>query len=115
VPKQSERGDDAAEPDPGLLGGGCRGVLHPVPDRRSRRGTGTWGGAQAAALGLSGEVTNDDLLALLQGLDSVSGAQLGRPFHDRHFADGRVERAVAGFDLTFSAPKSPTAIAESAT
>jgi conjugative relaxase-like TrwC/TraI family protein len=67
---------------------------------------GTWGGAQAAALGLSGEVTNDDLLALLQGLDPVSGAQLGRPFHDRHFADGRVERAVAGFDLTFSAPKS---------
>ena len=48
----------------------------------------------------------DDLLALLQGRDPQSGTQLGRPFHDRYRTDGTVEHAVAGLDLTFSAPKS---------
>lgn len=67
---------------------------------------GVWGGSQATALGLTGEVSGDDLLAVLEGRDPVSGTPLGRPFRDRYFADGRVEHAVAGYDLTFSAPKS---------
>lgn len=71
---------------------------------------GVWSGSQAAALGLTREVTGDDLLALLQGYDPVSGSPLGRPFRDRYFANGEVSYAVAGFDLTFSAPKSVSAM-----
>ena len=67
---------------------------------------GVWGGEQAAALGLAGEVSGEDLMALLQGRDPVSATQLGRPFHCRHHTDGAVQHAVAGWDLTFSAPKS---------
>jgi conjugative relaxase-like TrwC/TraI family protein len=43
---------------------------------------------------------------LLQGRDPLSGSRLGRELVDRYRADGRVVRAVAGFDATFSAPKS---------
>lgn len=68
---------------------------------------GVWTGKQADALGLAGEVTQDDLLALLEGRDPVSGTQLGRRFADRAMKNSdRVEKAVAGFDATFSAPKS---------
>lgn len=67
---------------------------------------GVWAGRQAAALGLAGEVPGDDLLAVLEGRDPVTGTPLGRPFTDRTLADGSVVRAVAGFDATFSAPKS---------
>jgi conjugative relaxase-like TrwC/TraI family protein len=67
---------------------------------------GLWTGDQAAALGLAGEVSGDDLLAVLEGRDPVSGTRLGRPLLDRHLTNGGVVRAVAGFDATFSAPKS---------
>jgi conjugative relaxase-like TrwC/TraI family protein len=68
---------------------------------------GVWTGKQADAFGLAGDVTHEDLLALLEGRDPVSGTQLGRRFCDREMkADKRVEKAVAGFDATFSAPKS---------
>lgn len=68
---------------------------------------GLWTGKQADALGLAGDVTHEDLLALLEGRDPVSGTQLGRRFSDREMKDSdRVEKAVAGFDATFSAPKS---------
>lgn len=67
---------------------------------------GVWGGEQAASLGIAGEVDGDDLRAVLEGRDPASGTPLGRPFQDRYFKDGRVEHAVAGWDLTFSAPKS---------
>lgn len=67
---------------------------------------GEWSGRQAAALGLAGEVSGDDLRALLEGRDPGSGTPLGRPFMDRTLANGKVVRAVAGFDATFSAPKS---------
>lgn len=67
---------------------------------------GVWTGKQASALGLSGDVRGEDLQALLEGRDPVRGTPLGRPLTDRTRADGTVVRAVAGFDATFSAPKS---------
>ena len=67
---------------------------------------GVWTGDQAAALGLSGSVTAESLRALLEGRDPVHGTRLGYPLTDRVLTDGRVVRAVAGFDATFSAPKS---------
>ncbi len=67
---------------------------------------GTWSGRQAAALGLAGHVDADRLEALLSGRDPVTGMLLGRELVDRVTADGRVVKAVSGFDATFSAPKS---------
>ncbi len=67
---------------------------------------GVWSGAQAAGLGLSGEVSTDALELLLSGCDPVSGVTLGYPLRDRTLANGTVIRAVAGFDATVSAPKS---------
>ncbi len=67
---------------------------------------GKWAGAQAAGFGLAGDVVAHDLLAVLEGRDPGSGTQLGRALLDRVLADGTVVKAVAGFDATFSAPKS---------
>ena len=67
---------------------------------------GVWTGDQAVGLGLAGEVDGDDLLAVLEGRDPGSGTPLGRLLTDRTLANGRVVKAVAGFDATFSAPKS---------
>jgi conjugative relaxase-like TrwC/TraI family protein len=67
---------------------------------------GVWMGAQADGLGLVGTVEGEQLQALLAGLDPVSGRSLGRALTDRTTSDGRVVKAVAGFDATLSAPKS---------
>ena len=67
---------------------------------------GVWSGRQAAALGLSGDVSQDALEALLRGRDPTTGSPLGHEFVDRYRTDGKVVRAVTGFDATFSAPKS---------
>ena len=67
---------------------------------------GVWTGRQADALGLSGSVSGEALELLLEGRDPVGGTRLGYPLTDRTLTDGRVVRAVAGFDATFSAPKS---------
>jgi conjugative relaxase-like TrwC/TraI family protein len=67
---------------------------------------GVWAGRQAAGLGLTGEVTAEALQALLEGRDPVLGTPLGYPLVDRVLANGTTVRAVAGFDATFSAPKS---------
>jgi conjugative relaxase-like TrwC/TraI family protein len=67
---------------------------------------GRWLGRQADGLGLTGPVEADDLQRLLEGRDPASGMPLGRELADRTAADGRVVKAVAGFDATFSAPKS---------
>ena len=67
---------------------------------------GVWCGDQAIGLGLSGRVDADDLQLLLEGRDPSSGTPLGNLLVDRTLADGKVVRAVAGFDATFSAPKS---------
>jgi conjugative relaxase-like TrwC/TraI family protein len=58
---------------------------------------GYWTGRGAGALGLSGEVRDVQIVRLLEGRDPASGLLLRRPL-----ASG----AVAGFDLTFRAPKS---------
>jgi len=67
---------------------------------------GVWLGRQACALGLDGAVATDDLEALLSGRDPTTGTQLGRALVDRIGPKGKLIRAVAGFDATFSAPKS---------
>ena len=67
---------------------------------------GVWSGNQAAGLGLAGEVTAEALQTLLEGRDPFSGSRLGRELVDRLKVNGAVVRAVAGFDATFSAPKS---------
>jgi conjugative relaxase-like TrwC/TraI family protein len=70
---------------------------------------GKWLGLQAASLNLSGDVNGEALELLLTGRDPTSGTALGNPLLDRYRADGSVVRAVAGFDATFSAPKSLSA------
>jgi conjugative relaxase-like TrwC/TraI family protein len=67
---------------------------------------GIWTGRRAAKLGLAGAVDGYALERLLEGRHPVDGGLLGAPFLDRSMADGRPVRAVAGFDATFSAPKS---------
>ncbi len=67
---------------------------------------GVWTGNQADSLGLSGSVSVEALELLLEGRDPVRGTRLGYPLADRTLTHGRVVRAVAGFDATFSAPKS---------
>jgi Ti-type conjugative transfer relaxase TraA len=60
---------------------------------------GRWLGSGAATLGLSGEVSREDLSAVLGARSPIDGSSL----------TGRVvspSRHVPGFDLTFSAPKS---------
>jgi conjugative relaxase-like TrwC/TraI family protein len=69
-------------------------------------GEGYWLGCQADGLGLSGAVSTDDLEALLSGHDPMTGTRLGRALVDRCDTKGRLISAVAGFDGTFSAPKS---------
>lgn len=67
---------------------------------------GVWSGRQADRFGLGGDVTVEQLELLLSGRDPTSGTLLGRELVDRYRTDGRVVRAVSGFDATFSAPKS---------
>jgi conjugative relaxase-like TrwC/TraI family protein len=67
---------------------------------------GVWAGSQAPGLGLSGEVTTDALEALLSGYHPTTGMLLGRELVDRLDKHGNTIRAVAGYDATFSAPKS---------
>jgi len=58
---------------------------------------GVWIGTSAARLGLTGRVREEGLARLLEGRDPVSGLML---------RSTRSPSAVAGFDLTFRAPKS---------
>lgn len=67
---------------------------------------GMWAGSQAELSGLSGSIDAAALEALLSGFDPLTGERLGAELLDRITADGRLVRAVAGFDATFSAPKS---------
>jgi conjugative relaxase-like TrwC/TraI family protein len=67
---------------------------------------GEWWGRQAGGLGLAGTATERALETLLSGRDPITGSPLGRELVDRVKTDGTVVRAVAGFDATFSAPKS---------
>ena len=58
---------------------------------------GRWFGRGAAMLGLDGGIDDEAFLAVMAGLDPVTGERLGRRFG---------ETSVRGFDATFSAPKS---------
>ena len=58
---------------------------------------GVWMGTGAARLGVTGEVGEEGLARLLEGRDPVSGLRLRA---------ARSSSPVAGFDLTFRAPKS---------
>jgi conjugative relaxase-like TrwC/TraI family protein len=67
---------------------------------------GVWMGSQAPGLGLSDEVTTEELEALLSGHDPSTGKQLGRALVDRFDKHGNTIKSVAGYDATLSAPKS---------
>ena len=67
---------------------------------------GQWTGKHAPDLGLIGEVTPDRLEAVLLGRHPFTGESLGRELLDRIDQKGNVIKAVAGYDATFSAPKS---------
>jgi conjugative relaxase-like TrwC/TraI family protein len=69
-------------------------------------GEGRWLGRRAAGLGLSGALSTHDLEALLSGHDPTTGTRLGSALVDRYSSNGKLIPAVAGFDATFSAPKS---------
>jgi len=58
---------------------------------------GQWTGTASVALGVEGQVEDEGLTRLLQARNPSDGGQLRRPVSDG---------AVAGFDLTFRAPKS---------
>jgi conjugative relaxase-like TrwC/TraI family protein len=69
---------------------------------------GEWQGRGAEALGLAGEIGNDDFKAVLRGLDPRSGETLVEEKTDRE--TGTAHRR-GGIDLTFSAPKSVSVLA----
>jgi conjugative relaxase-like TrwC/TraI family protein len=62
---------------------------------------GRWWGHGLNAVGLSGEVRGDDLRSLLEGRNPQHGGVLGRRFG---------QSSARGFDATFSAPKSVSAL-----
>jgi conjugative relaxase-like TrwC/TraI family protein len=65
------------------------------------RAPGWWVGREAGALGLAGSPERGDLEALLSGHHPADGWRLGGRFRTRN----------AGFDLTFTAPKSVSVLA----
>jgi conjugative relaxase-like TrwC/TraI family protein len=70
-------------------------------------GTGLAGLNDGTGIPSGSVVTEQALSALYAGRDPVTGQPLGRPFRDYAGVDGRPRRhAVAGFDLTFTVPKS---------
>jgi len=60
---------------------------------------GRWAGEGAARLSLSGPVTKSEFEAALKGIDPKTGERLAA-------LGGRVQHHAAGWDMTFSAPKS---------
>lgn len=60
--------------------------------------TGHWAGKGAEVLGLRGEVSGDDVRAVLEARSPATGEDLLSPL-------ARAARTRPGFDLTFSAPK----------
>ena len=64
---------------------------------------GVWTGGGGAVLGLSGQVSSDDLADVFAGRD---------PTGDRQLRHERGSRSVAGVDLLFCAPKAVSALAK---
>lgn len=98
-----------------ITGGGAPAIAGHIPDvpAQKQRGdcysskdgnaierAGRWVGGLAAALGLTGQCTPEQLLRLLGGCHPLTGARLVYYRADR----------VSAHDLTFSAPKSVSAI-----
>ena len=69
-----------------------------VEDYYSKEGEGKWVGEGAEKLSLNGTVNASDFKALAEGFDPKTGEKLTQN-------SGKTDR-VAGYDLTFSAPKS---------
>lgn len=67
---------------------------------------GVWTGKQSGRFGLSGDVSGEQLELILSGKHPETAVTFGYALRDRTLADGRVVRAVSGFDATVSAPKS---------
>jgi conjugative relaxase-like TrwC/TraI family protein len=76
-------------------------VASGLDDYYARSEPGRWLGAGANAVGLDGEVTVDQIEQLIAGINPVTGDVLGQ----------RATK-VAALDLTFSAPKSVSLLAE---
>jgi conjugative relaxase-like TrwC/TraI family protein len=78
-----------------------------VEDYYAGRGeaAGEWVGNGSAAAGLQGEVSGEQVRGLFEGIHPVTGELLGRSYRVRAGAD-----RVTGWDLTFSAPKSVSAL-----
>jgi conjugative relaxase-like TrwC/TraI family protein len=116
-PGRGDGGGDLA-PGDGISAGGVGGASGAGPSQQgsSRAGgagdaperdgesQGVWGGAAAAALGLDGSVARDDFQSILDGR-LPNGIALGRKF------EGEWQH-TPGWDLTFSAPKSVSVLAE---
>ncbi len=66
---------------------------------------GRWVGRGSGATGLAGEVSPEQLASLFEGAHPVTGEMLGGGYRVRPGAD-----RVTGWDLTFSAPKSVSAL-----
>lgn len=66
---------------------------------------GVWFGRGAEALGLTGAIDKNAFANLFRGLDPTGEKALGQA---QHYADGRERQP--GWDLTFSAPKSVSAL-----
>jgi conjugative relaxase-like TrwC/TraI family protein len=66
---------------------------------------GRWVGRGSAVAGLSGEVAAEELVRLFDGVHPRTGESLGEAYRVRDGAD-----RVTGWDLTFSAPKSVSAM-----
>jgi conjugative relaxase-like TrwC/TraI family protein len=70
-------------------------------------GSGLAGLNDGAGIAAGSVVTEQALGVLYAGRDPATGQPLGRPFATDKSVDGRTSRhAVAGFDLTFTVPKS---------
>ena len=91
-----------------------------APDRnywqQGAQTVGQWSGTLAQELGLSGEITAEDFAKMSEGLNPHTGAVLVRSKASTDYlnAQGRLVSPVehrAGWDATFSAPKSVSLVA----
>ncbi len=87
--------------------GGDGAVLHPLPDRKptvSSRDGGPAAKPPCSAFTVRSPPTHSR--RCWRAVTQLRGSPLGNPLLDRVTKSGKVVRAVAGFDATFSAPKS---------
>lgn len=74
--------------------------------------TGQWFGLGAEKLGLNGQVTEQEFLALCEGRNPATGARLTQRLNsERRQANGRVANRRVFYDFTISPPKSVSVVA----